>query len=52
VHILLQEFKNFSQVILKYSIIKPQSKSYTVGSPTKNKDSASLHIMDIMWQVS
>ena len=52
-HLLLEEFKHFSQVILKYTIIMSHSKSY-IGSlivglvseseshTKKNKDSASL----------
>jgi len=47
VHLLLEEFKNFSQVIRKYTIIMSHNKSYksesvsdvgpgvAVGSPTK-----------------
>ena len=31
VHLLLEEFKNFSQVILKYTIIMSHNKSYKVG---------------------
>jgi len=40
-HLLLEEFKNFSRVILKYTITMSHNKSYSRSwSPTINKDSA------------
>ena len=43
-HLLLEEFRFFSQVILKYTNITSWSRSpkFSNRSPTKNKDAASL----------